>query len=174
MKIVKTLVIAACAGLLSVGTLGSARHAFAQDANGIDQSLGDWSAPSAGNSDESTIPDIKAPPMNISGCWSGEVTDTGDGVGTAAFQFVHRSNPKKLVFGSTFSVSWSDQAMAFGPLKGTVSSTGFKFKGNAGRGCAVSGSGTGNETALTGTIVFAGICAKFFQGVTFAITPGCI
>jgi hypothetical protein len=64
--------------------------------------------------------------------------------------------------------------MARGPLKGTVTSTGFSFKGNAGVGCAVSGNGTGDATAMTGTVVFVGACATIFQDVTFSITPGCM
>jgi hypothetical protein len=97
--------------------------------------------------------------------------DTGDGAGTAAFQFSQKH--KKLVVGSTFKFQWPDTAMARGPLKGSVTSSGFSFKGNAGVGCEVSGNGSGDATAMTGTVVFVGACATIFQNVTFSITPGC-
>ena len=168
----KKLVAIAFATLLSIGVLGLAHHAYAQDGDISDQSMGAWHAPAA-SEDESSA-EAKMHPLNIAGCWSGEVDDTGDGTGTAAFQFDHHSNRKKLVIGSTFDFEWGDGAFARGPLKGTVSSTGFRFKGNAGADCAVSGSGTGNATALTGMVVFAGTCASIFQNVTFSITPGCM
>jgi hypothetical protein len=100
--------------------------------------------------------------------------DTGDMAGTATFQFFQSKSHKKLLLGSTFKFLWPDSAMARGPLKGTVTSTGFSFKGNAGTGCAVSGNGTGDATAMTGTVVFVGACATIFQDVTFSITPGCM
>ena len=102
------------------------------------------------------------------------MTDTGDGAGTATFQFLQNSTRKKLMLGSTFKFEWADSAFARGPLKGTVTSTGFSFKGNAGAGCEVSGNGTGDPSAMTGTVVFVGACANIFQDVSFSITPGCI
>ena len=102
------------------------------------------------------------------------MTDTGDGPGTATFQFFQSSNRKKLLLGSTFTFEWPDTAMARGPLKGTVTPTGFSFKGNAGVGCEVSGNGTGEGTAITGTVAFVGACATIFQDVTFSITSGCM
>jgi hypothetical protein len=172
MKLAKTLVAMTCAGLLSLGMVGAPHHAYAQDAGEIDQDAGAWSAPDAASAEQSS-PEAKVHPLNIKGCWSGNVVDTGDGVGTATFEIHQNSNHKKLIIGSTFNFQWADSAMARGPMKGTVSATGFKFKGNAGAGCAVSGSGTGNASALTGTFEFVGACASIFQDVTFSITPGC-
>ncbi len=172
MKLAKTLLVVGCAGLLVVGTVGSVRHAYAQDADQSDQSAGSWGAPDS----DGAIPDAKkakASPMNIKGCWSGEVDDGGDGSGTATFQFEQNSNRKKLVIGTTFNFQWPDSAFAEGPLKGSVSSTGIKFNGNAGANCTISGSGAGDATSLTGTFEFAGTCATLFQDVTFTITPGC-
>jgi hypothetical protein len=169
MNLAKTLLVVGCAGLLVVGTVGSSRHAYAQEA---DQSAGGWGAPDP----DSAVPDAKKTkvgPMNIKGCWSGEVYDTGDGSGTATFQFDQNSNRKKLMVGTTFNLQWADSAFAEGPVKGTVSATGLKFKGNAGAGCKVSGSGAGDATGLTGTFEFVGSCATIFQDVTFSITPGC-
>ena len=161
-----------CASLLSVGLVGAPHHAYAQDANEIDQNQGAWSGPDAASAEQSS-PDAKAHPLDIKGCWSGNVTDTGDGVGTATFEFHQNSNHKKLIIGTTFNFQWADSAAARGPLKGSVSATGLKFKGNAGSGCTVSGSGVGDATALTGTFEFVGACASIFQDVTFSITPGC-
>jgi len=173
MTLSKTLAVLVCAGLLSAGVLGAA---YAQDADEIDPNAGVWSAPTA-SSEGSTIPDAKVPPLSIAGCWSGEVTDTGDGAGTATFQFHQRSHKKQLV-GSTFDFEWSDGALAMGPIQGSVSSTGFKFKAKLfsktlGR-CQVSASAMGTNTALTGTAVFVGpYCSSIFQNVTFSITAGC-
>jgi hypothetical protein len=171
MRLAKKLLVAVCASLLFVTTVGSARHAYAQDAYESDQSMGAWSAPDAGGA----IPDgkTKVPPLDIKGCWSGQVADTADGTGTATFQFDQNSNLKKLIIGSTFNFQWADSAFARGPINGSVSSSGFKFKGNAGGACKVSGSGTGDATALMGTFQFVGTCGSLFQGVTFSITPGC-
>ena len=170
-RITKTLLVVASAGLLFIGTLGSVRHAYAQDAKESDPSAGAWGAPDASGAN----PDAKSnvPPLIIDGCWSGQVVDTGDGSGTATLQFDQNSNGKKLVVGTTFDFKWADSAFARGPIKGSVSSTGFNFKGNAGGGCSVSGSGTGDATAFTGTFTFVGSCAPIFQNVTISITPGC-
>ena len=168
MKLAETLLVMVCASLLSIG---SVRHAYAQDVDQGDQSIGAWGAPDPGIA--SPEAKTKVRPLDIKGCWSGEVVDTGDDSGTATFQFDQNSNRKKLLVGSTFSFQWADSAFALGPIKGSVSSSGFKFKGNAGRGCAVSGSGTGDATALTGTFEFVGTCATLFQDVTFSIAPGC-
>jgi hypothetical protein len=174
MRWVKTLLLVASAGLLLASLLGIVPRASAQDTGDIDPMAGAWSGPLGDSQDQSANLETKATPLNITGCWSGQADDTGDGAGTAVFQFNHQSNPTKLVLGSTYHLSWSDQAFAHGPMKGKVSSSGFSFKGTAGAGCGVSGSGTGSDTALSGTIVFKGNCAKILQNVTFSITPGCI
>lgn len=171
MKLAKMLVAMSCASLLSVGMLGATRYAYAQDGGEPDGNVGAWNAPDADSAQSS--PDAKAHPLDIKGCWAGDVVDDGDGSGAATFEFHQNSNHKKLIIGSTFEFQWPDSAMARGPMKGTVSATGFKFKGNAGVGCLVSGSGVGNATGLTGTVEFVGACATIFQDVTFSITPGC-
>ncbi len=171
MKLAKAVAILACAGLFSVIIFGVPRCGYAQDAGEPDASLGAWSASDADSAQSS--PDAKVQSLNIKGCWSGDVVDTGDGTGAATFQFHQNSNHKKLIIGSTFNFQWADSAMARGPLKGTVSATGFKFKGNAGVGCLVSGIGVGDATALMGTVEFVGACATIFQDVTFSITKGC-
>jgi hypothetical protein len=172
MKLAKVLLAMTCAGLLSLSIVGSARHVYAQDAAETDENVGSWNAPDPDTAEQST-PQVKTHPLNIKGCWAGSVMDTGNGTGTATFQFFQSKNHKKLLLGSTFKFQWPDTAMARGPLKGTVTSTGFSFKGNAGVGCAVSGNGMGDATAMTGTVVFVGACATIFQNVTFSITPGC-
>jgi hypothetical protein len=169
MKLSKTLGIAVCAGLLSAGVLGSSPRTFAQDAE-----EGAWGTAATANPDESSSPEAKAPPLSIGGCWEGPVNDTADGTGTLFFGFVQSSNGKQLTHSSSFDFEWPDQSFAHGAMKGTVTSKGFKFKGNAGKGCPVSGSGKGDESGMTGTAKFGGGCAKFFKNVTFSITPGCI
>jgi hypothetical protein len=166
MKLAKTITLMITGGLLSCALIATGRPAYAQDA----PDEGAWSAPDTGNSDTK----VKKPqPMHIAGCWSGTITDTGDGTGTPTFDFHQNGNHKKLVIGSNFNFEWGDGAMAKGPLKGSVTSTGFTFKGNAGANCQVSGSGVGDDTVLTGSIVFTGACASIFQDVAFSVTPGC-
>ena len=170
-KLAKTLSVVTCAAVLAC-LLGSARHAYAQDAAETDENVGSWNGPDA--SAEQSIGDVKKHPLNIKGCWAGSVMDSANGAGAATFQFFQSKNRKKLLFGSTFKFLWPDTAMARGPFKGSVTSTGFSFKGNAGASCAVSGNGMGDDTAITGTVVFVGACATIFQDVSFSITPGCM
>jgi hypothetical protein len=173
MKLAKTLVAVVCAGLLSAGGIGSARHAFAQDAAATD--AGGWSAGGTGSADlesaEQSTPDAKAPPLDIAGCWSGDVNDDGDGLGTAVLNFVQ--NGKKIQHGSGLDFEWPDASFAFGPIHGNVSSTGIKFNGHAGKGCPFHGQGSGDTSLIEGTVKFTGKCAKFFKNVTFSISPGC-
>jgi hypothetical protein len=171
-RLVKTLSVVTCAAVIAC-LLGSAHYVYAQDTAETDESIGSWNGPDA-NSAEQSIGDAKKHALSIKGCWAGTVIDTGDDAGTATFQFFQNSSRKKLMLGSTFKFLWPDAAMARGPLKGTVTPTGFSFRGNAGAGCAVSGNGAGNGTAITGTVVFVGACATIFQDVTFSITPGCM
>jgi hypothetical protein len=168
MRLAKTSLLLICAGLLAAVVTWPARAAQAQDTTG----QGSWSAPQGAGADylDQTV---NAPPMALAGCWSGTVSDAADGAGTVAFEFHQNKNLKKLRIGSTFNFQWGDGAMAEGPLKGSVTSTGFTFRGNAGRTCKVSGSAVGNDTGLTGTVVFAGNCADLFQNVTLSIAPGC-
>ncbi len=173
MKLAKASLAATYAGLLILSIVGSPRHVYAQDAAATDENIGSWNGPDA-NSAEQSIGDVKKHALSIKGCWAGTVTDTGDGAGAATFQFFQNSTRKKLMPASTFKFEWADSAFARGPLKGTVTSTGFSFKGNAGTGCEVSGNGTGDASAMTGTVVFVGACANTFQDVTFSIAPGCM
>src|ERR1700722_1756809 len=168
-KLAKTLAIVVCAGLLSAGAFGYAHRAYAQDAE-----EGAWGAAANANPDESNSPETKAPALSIAGCWEGPANDKADGTGTLFLSFVQSSNGKKLVSSSSFDFEWPDQAFAHGPMKGTVTSKGFKFKGNAGKGCPVSGSGKGDKPGRPGTASFGGECGRFFKNVTFSITPGCI
>jgi hypothetical protein len=169
MRLAKTLVVMVCTGLLSAGMIGSARHAYAQDAEEIDQNAGAWSADGAGSADQSTH---KPPPLHLAGCWSGDVQDDFEGAGTITFNNFVQSG-KKLRNRSRYEFYWNSQNYAHGPMKGSVSSTGFKFNGNAGKGCLVSGSGTGDTSEITGTYKFVGSCTTYFGGGSFSITPGC-
>jgi len=67
MKVAKTLVVVACAGLLSASLFGSASFARAQDQG----SAGDGGGHSAAS--VATQPD-KAPPIDVAGCWDGSST----------------------------------------------------------------------------------------------------
>ena len=88
MKLAKTLAIVACASLLSVGAIGSAHRAYAQDSNNADADTGSWSAPGAGSA--ATTPDSN--PIPLADCWEGDVTDKLDGLGTISFDFEQDGN----------------------------------------------------------------------------------
>lgn len=166
MKLAKTLAIVACAGLLSAGVLGSQTPVSAQDAE-----EGAWSAGGTGSADVATSPDSKAPPLVVEGCWDGEVQDSADSTGDATFEFAQSSDGKKLETGSTFDFEWPDTSFAHGPITGTVSSKGIKFHGNAGKGCPMHGTATGDTSALTGKVKFGGECGKLFKHVVISISP---
>ncbi len=169
MKLAKTVAIVACAGLLSAGAMGSARHAYAQDAEQSDSGSGSWGAAGAGAPDVAAEPDSKKPPLDVEGCWSGLVTDKGDGEGDAYFGFTQDGN--KIVGNeeSDLYVIWPDNTYAYGPISGSVTANGIKFKGNAGKGCNFSGSAKGNGSELTGKITFKQKCAKFLKHVRFIV-----
>jgi len=167
-KPVKVLLAIICVGLLSFVSAG---HAYAQDAGEADEDLGAWSAPGADSAEQLTH---KAHPLDIKGCWSGDVVDTADGTGTVTFEFHQNSNRKKILVPSVIQFEWPDLAKATVPIKGAVTSSGFTFKGNAGAECPmVTGTASGDATGLTGMVVFVGGCETFFQNVTFSIAPGC-
>jgi hypothetical protein len=175
-KLAKTLSVVTCAAVLAC-LFGSARHAYAQDAAETDENIGSWNGPDA--SAEQSIGDVKKHPLNIKGCWAGTVMDTGDGAGTATLHIVQSSSRKKLLLGSEFDFEWPGMVFARGPMRGTVSPTGFHFTSrlvDQGKVCTVTGSVTGNDTMLMGTAVFGGYCAtvSIFQNVMFSITPGCM
>ena len=173
MKLAKTFVVVVCATLLSVGGIGSARQAYAQDAASTD--VQGWSAGGTGSADlESAVqsnPDAQGTPLAVGGCWSGDVIDDLDGTGTASLTFVQ--NGKKIQNTSRLNFDWPDQAFVHGGIHGTVSPTGIKFNGQAGKGCPFHGIGTGDASLITGTVVFTGQCANFFTNVSFSISPGC-
>jgi hypothetical protein len=175
MKLAKTLAMVACAGLLWAGSVGFARHAYAQDSRS-------WKTLDASSADQATTPDMKAPPLDVDGCWEGSVTDDVDGTGDIVFEFVQDGT--KLENTSTIDFSFADEAFLDGPIKGSVGSDSVTFKGKV-AGCSYSGKGkqlvespdTTNGVIvleLTGKIKFSGKCAKGFKGMTFDITPGCV
>ena len=173
MNLTKALLATICAGVLSLVVAVSAHHAYAQDADDANENLGTWSAPGSDSAEQSTHK-VKTHPLSLKGCWSGSVMDAADGAGTATFQFYQSSNRKKIFNGSIIHFRWPDTAKATVPMSGAVTPSKFTFKGNAGRGCPiVTGSGTGDNAMLTGTVEFTGGCEMFFQDVTFSITPGC-
>jgi hypothetical protein len=178
MNFAKVPLAMTCAALLSLSIVASADHTYAQDAAETDDNTGSWNGPDA-NSAEQSIGDAKKHALSIKGCWAGSVMDTGDGTGTARFHFVQNSSGKKLLLGSDFDFEWPGMVFGRGPMKGTVSSTGFHFTSklvNQGKVCTVTGSATGDDTMLMGTALFGGYCAtvSLFQNVTFSITPGCM
>jgi len=172
MKLAKTFVMAVCAALLSAG-IGTARHAYAQDAGASDAQ--GWSAGGTGSADldsaDQLRPEAQGTPLAIGGCWSGNVNDDHDGTGTAVLAFAQ--NGKKIQNTSRLNFDWPDTSFVHGGIHGTVGPTGIKFNGQAGKGCPFQGAGVGDASLITGTVTFRGKCAQFFKNVTFTVTPGC-
>ena len=71
MKLAKTLTIMAFATLLSMGAMGSAGHAYAQDAAASAQDDGGNAAAAVAAPDMKT----KTSALNFGGCWDGSNTD---------------------------------------------------------------------------------------------------
>jgi hypothetical protein len=174
MKFTKMLVPLACAMLLLVEN-GPVRHAYAQNAEEADQNAEAWRAGAGGSSaDESGLED-KRPPIHIEGCWTGTIDDMAEGEGSIIVVF-SRSAPTRLKEKtSVFDLHWNSGFYAYGHLKGSVDSTGIILSGHVGGGypvsrCPISGSGTGDDSNITGELKFGGECAKEFKSGSFSIT----
>ena len=165
MKLVRTLAIGACTGLLLAGVIGSACHAYAQDTGHADIDSADESSP-----------DANQPPLDVQGCWG----DFGEG-GSFSFEFDQNKNGTKLTNSSTykFGSEGGHGSGTGGKLKGAVSSTGLKFLGHGSWSdgiivflhpeCLISGEGTGDASQLTIKYEFHGACARFFGRGPFSI-----
>jgi hypothetical protein len=175
MRLRKTLAIVVCASLLSAAAIVSARHAYAQDADGADPEAGAWSADEVSPSDSNSVPNSAKPPLDVQGCWSGKVHDRAKGTGTISLAL--QQNGKLLEPGiSGFQVFWDIHNFAEGPItKGSVGPNRIIFKGSATSKkltCTINASATGNAKKLRGTYSFHQLCGQAFKGGTFSVTPG--
>ena len=173
MRLARTLAIVAFACVLSAGTPGVARHAYAQDA-GADPEAGSWSADPEPSQDLNSDPELNTakPPLNVQGCWSGKVHDRAKGTGNMSL-ILQQNGTVLEPHISGFQVFWNSSNFAEGPIvKGSVSSKGISFKGTATSKCTINASGTGNASKIKGTYSFRKECALAFKGGTFTITPG--
>jgi hypothetical protein len=172
MRLRKLLAIVVCAGLLSASAVVSARHAYAQDAEGADPEAGSWSADEVGPPDSNSEANTTKPPLDVQGCWSGKVHDRAKGTGTISLAL--QQNGKLLEpHISGFQVFWDSHNFAEGPItKGSVGSNRIIFKGTATSKCAINASATGNANKLRGTYSFHKECSQAFKGGTFSVTPG--
>jgi hypothetical protein len=174
MTLAKTIVVVAYTALLSAAAIGSARNAYAQNAGATDSEAGSWSAEGTGSADldraDESSPEARGTPLNIGGCWSGDVNDQVHGLGTAVFAFVQ--NGSSLQNTSSLSFRWGDGSGVFESIHGSVSSMGIKFKDNLPRRC-FSGKGMGDTSVIAGKINFKFVCGTFFKNATFSISPGC-
>jgi hypothetical protein len=158
--------------LLSAGLAGSARHAYAQDAGATDPEEGSWSADIGNPPDANPEANAVNPPINVQGCWNGFVHDRLEGKGTLSLGLEQNGTVLEPNFGG-FKVFWNAQNRAQGPIvKGSVSSSGIKFKGTATSKCTILATGKGNATKIRGTYTFRKECAIAFKGGTFTVTPG--
>jgi hypothetical protein len=180
-KQARTLAIVICAGLLLAGVIGSACHAYAQDAEEVGPDAGAWNAGGTGSPDtegpDESSPDAKQPPLDIQGCWG----DFAEG-GGFIFEFNQTEKGTKLESSSTYrlGLDGGKNTGTGGKLKGSVSSAGLKFRG---RGiwsngifvflkpnCLITGSGTGDVSQLMIDYEFRGACARFFGRGPFSIS----
>jgi hypothetical protein len=172
MRLRKTLAIVACAALLSTVAIVSARHAYAQDADGADPEAGAWSADEDSPPDSNSEPSTAKPPLDVQGCWSGKVHDRAKGTGTITLALQQNGAQLEPDI-SGFSVLWDSHNFAHGPIvKGSVGSNRITFKGTATSKCAINASATGNANKLRGTYSFHELCGQAFKGGTFSVTPG--
>jgi hypothetical protein len=174
MKLAKKLAIAACAGLLFAGVIGSARRAYAQDANGMDNDAGSLNSGSSDSADENNSVGVDPLFDLSSGCWSGDIGQNISQNDTSTFNFVIDGD--KIQPTSTFVFSFSNgDIMVGGTMKGSVTEDGFKIKGSAGKGCKLKASGkSGGPGVLLGNYKFTGKCpAGIDKKGNLSITEGC-
>ena len=175
MKLAKTLAIGACAVLLSVCLMGFERHAYAQDANAMDNDAGSWNSGSR-DTDEDRFVGV-GPLFALSGgCWSGDIGQNINQNDTSTFNFVVNGN--KIQPTSTFVFSFNNgDIMVGGTMKGSVTADGFKIKGSAGKGCKLTASGKlggGGSTFINGDYKFTGKCpAGIDKQGNISISEGC-
>jgi len=87
-------------------------------------------------------------PLNVQGCWVGNVHDRAEGTGKFKLFFAQNGTQLEPGLGG-FRVSWNAQNFAQGPIiSGTVSSKGIIFKGTATANCAINASGTGTARKI--------------------------
>ncbi|HEY6301357.1 MAG TPA: hypothetical protein VIW95_17085 [Candidatus Binatus sp.] len=156
MKLTKTFVIVACAGLLSAGVIGSARRAFAQDAAATPGDEGGHAEGSV-----ATQPDKKSPPSDFNGCWDGSshdgsLDDRNYGTGYGWIGIIQDGT--KIVGGmneSYYEFRWDDGAYAYGFVSGKVKGTGFTGTLTAGGKCKAKLIGhLGTNSDIVGTYDF--------------------
>ncbi len=107
-------------------------------------------------------PDMKAPPLDVAGCWSGETEDSVNGPGDGFIFFVQKG--KKAVKGTNVAVTVGTTTIV-GPITGKVTSTSFFLKAKA-KKCKVSFVGQISSTDLVGTYSFQN-CGPFTIEGTF-------
>jgi hypothetical protein len=155
MKFAKTLVIVACAGLLSAGVIGSARHAYAQEAASTADDAG-------GNSSASVATQPDKAPLDFNGCWDGSNTigsleDQNYGSGIGWIGIIQQGKTiKGGAHASYYEFVWDGGAdYAYGYFSGKASANGFSGKGKAGGKCmakVIGHLGTNND--IVGTYDF--------------------
>jgi hypothetical protein len=158
MKLAKTLTIMAFATLLSMGAMGSAGHAYAQDAAASAQDDGGNAAAAVATPDMKT----KTSALNFGGCWDGSNTDgslqdQNYGSGYGWIGIVQKgAKIKGGNRGSYFEFVWDGGSdWAHGPLTGKATATGFTATGKAGGKCRVKIIGTfGNSNDIVGSYDF--------------------
>jgi hypothetical protein len=137
----------------------SARPAVAQRADDHDAGMQILVSPSAAPSE----PDMKTPPLDVAGCWSGETDDSVNGPGDGFIFFVQKG--KKAVKGTNVGVTVGTGTIS-GPITGKVTSTSFFLKEKI-KKCKISIVGQMPNEALVGSYSFQNCGPITIEG-TFA------
>jgi hypothetical protein len=124
----------------------SIRLAVAQQADDSEAGIQILVSPSAVLSPDR----VKESPLNVAGCWSGEIEDEGSRIGEGFLFFVQKG--KKAVKGTGFGVTIGETT-GLGPIKGKVTITSFFLKAKE-KDCQVSFVGQMPNEALVGSFSF--------------------
>jgi hypothetical protein len=183
----RRFVTAIAAGTIAIFVLGmivvSARSVRAQE---TDQSGAQYEG-AFGASGAVAQPEkaVKAPPIDVNGCWTGTMLDVDAGSGNGYLNFdqptAKNGQPTKALKGikSTAThniyVVWSDNSCAYGFGPGTATSTGFHEKLNTGGKCKVTVIGNTSGNNLVGSYTFHGCSSSFGEhsgsfNLTFDVT----
>ncbi len=165
-RIIRFLIaMAASVAFVSGLIAGCADFARAQDAT---TETGGWQPLPPGPA--IAQPDKAAPPLQVAGCWSGEIDDDFTGVGSG-FTFVVQKG-KRIARGTLIGFSFSGGPSATHGITGTVNSRSYKLSLTR-DGCSVRIRGTMSSGDLVGTYSLTKRClgSKFAGTFDFAFDP---
>jgi hypothetical protein len=158
MKLAEKVGIIACAGLLSLAVIGSARYARAQDAD----------SPDGGAAHAAAVGTQPEKVQNFNGCWDGSsvngtMEDQNFGSGYGWIWIAQNGSTIKSGHqGSYYEFVWDGgNDWAYGPIKGKATKNGFTASGKIQGGCKVKIIGHfGTDDDIVGTYHYSGCSQK--------------